>query len=82
MSRRRNEDDEVGGQFYTMVTHIPVQSFAGLLTEKNTGVAEDDEWSGWFRTLIDSGFIEYVAYDLYTCPCTMLYVYHQSTANY
>ena len=30
MSRRRNEDDEVGGQFYTLVTHIPVDSFAGL----------------------------------------------------
>jgi hypothetical protein len=43
MSRRRNEDDEVGGQFYTLVTHIPVQSFRGLMTEKNTGVAEDDE---------------------------------------
>ena len=43
MSRRRNEDDEVGGQFYTLLTHVPVKSFFGLMTEKNTGVVEDDE---------------------------------------
>ena len=42
MSRRRNEDDEVGGQFYTVVTHLHVNTFANLLTEKNTGVAEED----------------------------------------
>ena len=43
MSRRRDEDDEVGGKFYTMVKHVPVTSFKGLLTEKETGGAEEDD---------------------------------------
>ena len=42
MARKRNEDDEVGGQFYTLVTYIPVASFKGLLTEKDTGEVEND----------------------------------------
>ncbi len=43
MQRRRNEDDEVGGEFYTLVKHVPVSSFKRLLTEKNTGKTEEDD---------------------------------------
>ena len=40
-----------------MVTHIPVTSFRKLVTEKDTGVAEDvDEWfliiTTWFNSVI------------------------------
>lgn len=37
ISRRRNEDDESKGKFYSLVQHIPTDSFKGLITENNTG---------------------------------------------
>eukprot|EP01016_Furgasonia_blochmanni_P044332 TRINITY_DN6153_c0_g1_i1.p1 TRINITY_DN6153_c0_g1~~TRINITY_DN6153_c0_g1_i1.p1 ORF type:complete len:176 (-),score=74.71 TRINITY_DN6153_c0_g1_i1:346-804(-) len=37
LSRRRNEDDEGKGRFYTLVQFVPVSSFTSLRTEKNTG---------------------------------------------
>ena len=40
ISRRRDEDAESGNKFYTLVQHIPVDSFKGLITEINTGEAK------------------------------------------
>ena len=40
MSRRRDEDAESGNKFFTLVQHIPVDSFKGLITEINTGEAK------------------------------------------
>jgi large subunit ribosomal protein L31e len=33
MSRRKNEDEEKKDQFYTLVQHIPVETYKGLMTE-------------------------------------------------
>jgi large subunit ribosomal protein L31e len=33
MSRRRNEDEDAKDKMYTLVQHIPVESFEGLQTE-------------------------------------------------
>ena len=40
MSRRKDEDAEAGNKFYTLVQHIAVDSFKGLITEINTGDAK------------------------------------------
>mmetsp|Transcript_10539 Transcript_10539/g.12056 ORF Transcript_10539/g.12056 Transcript_10539/m.12056 type:complete len:119 (+) Transcript_10539:31-387(+) len=37
ISRRRNEDDESKGKFYSLIQHIPTENFKGLITENNTG---------------------------------------------
>ena len=34
MTRRKNEDEEAKTKFYTLVEHVPVPTFAKLLTEK------------------------------------------------
>merc|ERR1719198_1444204 len=33
MSRKRNEDESADGQMFTLVQHVPVESFKGLQTE-------------------------------------------------
>jgi len=33
MTRRKNEDEEAKSKFYTLVEHVPVESFEGLLSE-------------------------------------------------
>ena len=33
MTRRKNEDEEAKSKFYTLVEHVPVESFDGLLSE-------------------------------------------------
>lgn len=33
MTRRKNEDEESKSKFYTLVEHVPVESFQGLLSE-------------------------------------------------
>jgi len=47
ISRRRNEDEEGKNKFYSLVQHVPVDSYKGLQTENNTG---DAKWSAlyWF----------------------------------
>jgi len=34
LSRRRSDDEDAKEQFYTLVEHVPVESFAGLQTER------------------------------------------------
>merc|ERR1719450_688959 len=33
MSRKRNEDEDADEKMYTLVQHVPVESFKGLQTE-------------------------------------------------
>merc|ERR1711968_22916 len=33
LSRKRNEDEDASEKFYTLVTHVPVESFKNLQTE-------------------------------------------------
>jgi large subunit ribosomal protein L31e len=33
MTRRKNEDEEAKTKFYTLVEHVPVESYEGLKTE-------------------------------------------------
>ena len=33
MTRRKNEDEEAKSKFYTLVEHVPVESFEGLKSE-------------------------------------------------
>ncbi len=33
LSRRRNEDEDAKEKMYTLVTHVPVASFKGLITK-------------------------------------------------
>jgi len=40
ISRRRNEDEEGKNKFYSLVQHVPVDTYKGLLTENNTGEAK------------------------------------------
>ena len=35
IQRRKNEDDDSKGSFYSLVQHIPVDSYEGLRTEKS-----------------------------------------------
>lgn len=35
MTRRKNEDEEAKSKFYTLVEHVPVESFSGLMSEKS-----------------------------------------------
>merc|ERR1712187_661467 len=37
LQRKKDEDDESGTKWYTLVQLVAVESFAGLLTENNTG---------------------------------------------
>jgi large subunit ribosomal protein L31e len=34
LSRRRNEDEDAEEKFYTLVTHVPVPTFKGLVTKQ------------------------------------------------
>jgi large subunit ribosomal protein L31e len=34
LSRRKNEDENKDGQYYTLVQHVEVDTFKGLVTEK------------------------------------------------
>jgi large subunit ribosomal protein L31e len=34
VSRKRSEDEDAKEKFYCIVSHLPVRSFQGLLTEK------------------------------------------------
>lgn len=35
VARKRNEDEDAKEKFYTLVQHIQVDSFSGLVTEKS-----------------------------------------------
>jgi len=53
ISRKRNEDDEGKNKFYSLVQHIPVDSYKGLQTENNTGKWGGAEWHIWINTNLD-----------------------------
>merc|ERR1711977_329162 len=41
--RKKDEDDESGSKWYTLVQLLNVESFAGLLTENNTGKVREKQ---------------------------------------